>query len=184
MAAANLSLFEFLDAGADYFTVLGLAPAYDVDRDAVETAYLELSKRWHPDRFAGADSATRRRALESTSLLNEAYRTVKNRVRRAEYLCKLGGIDLDGSDEGGAPKMDRIFLMEMIERRERIEEMRRAGDDAVADFRETVEDEAVACLRAAASHLERGDVETAARALVVRRYLGRLLDEIDGNPHP
>jgi molecular chaperone HscB len=183
VAAESPSRSEFIDPAADYFAVLGLPRAYDVERDAIEDAYLALSKRVHPDRFAGADSGTRRRAVESTSLLNQAYRTVKDRVKRAEYLCKVGGVDLDSSDAGGAPKMDQMFLMEMIERREKVEGLRTQGADTLDQYREEVEDEAADVLRSAVAHLGKQELDQASRALVARRYLARLLDEIDGTPH-
>lgn len=169
-----------VDLGADYFAVFGLPPRYAVDRDELEARYLERAQAVHPDRFAAEDSAKRREAMERSALVNEAYRVLRDPVRRAEYLVRLGGIDLDSSDpRGGAPGMDQAFLLEMIERRENLEAAREAGLAALDDLRDGVDDEAAGILEAAIAELGRGDVHRAARSLVVHRYLQRLLDEIE-----
>lgn len=155
---------------------------FAVDREALERAYLERAQRMHPDRFAGGSSAQQRAAMESSAALNEGYRVLRDPVRRAEYLCKLAGIDVDSSDpQLGAPAMGQAFLMEMIERREAVEDAREQGPVAVDALRGRVEDELAAALDAAARALEADDPQDAARALVKRRYLQRLLDEIDGD---
>jgi hypothetical protein len=77
--------------------------------------------------------------------------------------------------------MGQAFLMEMIERRETVEDARERGPAAVEALRGGVEDELDAALDAAVRALEADDTQDAARALVKRRYLQRLLDEIDGD---
>ena len=175
-APANLPAF---DPGVDHFARLGLRPAIRLDREALEAAYLERSRTTHPDRFATAAPSLRRLAMEHASAVNEAYRTLRDGVRRAEYVVKLGGIDLDSSDpERGAPHPDQSFLMEMIERREALDDARDEGEDALEDLRDAVEDERDAEVEAAMAALERDDVKSAARRLVTARYLARYLEEI------
>lgn len=129
----------------------------------------------HPDRFAGADEQTRRRALDHTSLLNEAYETIKSPLRRAEYLVRLGGIDLDSTDPAtGAPHPSQAFLMDMIERRERL-----SGDVDLDDLRDETKLEREQAFDAALDALTAGEVRTAAEQLVTVRYLDRFLEEID-----
>ncbi len=164
----------------DHFARLGLPRRHALDREALETAYLQLAQKVHPDRFVGAPSGEKRAAMERSAALNEGYRILRDPVLRAEYLCKLGGVDLDSSDpHGGAPKMDQAFLVEMIERREEVAQAQQRGAAAIAKLRDRVEDELEEALDAAVDALEAEQVDPAARALVKRRYLQRLLDEID-----
>ena len=168
------------DPNLDHFARLGLERAAKLDRDALEDAYLERSRVVHPDRYATADSGTKRAALEHSSALNEAYATLRDPVRRAEYLVKLGGVDLDSSDrQTGAPHPSQAFLIEMIERRERLAEISEAGEDALDELRDEVEDELEGVFASALSALAKPDIQAAAAALVHRRYLQRFLDEID-----
>lgn len=168
-----------IDPAADYFQIFSLERGYAIDRDALEQRYLELARAVHPDRFVGAPSGERRLAMERSSALNEAYRALRDPVRRAEYLVKLGGVDLESSDPGtGAPKPDQAFLIEMIELREQLEE---AGDDedAIDALRDAIETRADECLDEAVDALGRAEIAAAARALVVHRYLRRFLEEVD-----
>lgn len=159
---------------ADYFGLLGLERGWRIDRGALEQSYLGLSQASHPDGFVGQDSATQRAAMERSSRLNQAYRTLRDPVQRAEYLVKLGGIDLDSSDpRGGAPRPSQDFLIEMIDLRERLAE----GDAAAV--RDEIEARAEQAFDAGIAALERGAVAEAARELVARRYFQRFLDEVD-----
>jgi molecular chaperone HscB len=166
---------------SDHFARFGLPRAWRIDRDALESAYLQRAAAVHPDRFAGAAVGEQRVAMEQSSALNEGYRVLRDPARRAEYLCLLGGIDLDRSDgPSAAPHMNQAFLLEMIERREAVDEARAAGAAKLDALRDAVEREADELLDAAVDALEIGDVSRAARELVARRYLARLIAEIEG----
>jgi molecular chaperone HscB len=176
-ASEPVELLEPFDPSLDHFARLGLERGWKLDRDALERRYLERSRRYHPDRFVGADSGTRRAALEHSSAVNTGYRTLRDPVARAEYLVKLGGIDLDSSDpHTGAPRPEQAFLIEMIERRDELEDASPAKLDAL---REQLEAEMDEVFDRALAALARGDARTAAAALVHRRYLDRFLHELD-----
>jgi len=160
---------------ADHFAALGLPVGYDIDRTALEQSYLALSQVHHPDRAVGGTSSEQRAAVEKSAALNEGYRVLRDPVRRAEYLCKLGGVDLDSNET--APKMDQVFLMEMIERREQLQDAKSGA--ALDALRERVGGELDVALDDAIAGLRAGALDVAARALVRRRYLQRLVDEID-----
>lgn len=149
---------------------------FNVDRDDLETRYLDRSREVHPDRFAGASSGEQREAMESAAALNEAYRALRDPVRRAEYLVCLAGIDLDA--QGSAPGMDQGFLMDMIDRRERLDAAR-GDEDALDTFFDEVEGEIQRIFGRAVERIASGDTPAAARELVARRYLQRLADEIE-----
>ena len=85
--------------GETFFAVLGLPERYAVDLEAAEAGFKERTRLVHPDRFARADPRARQISLRRTVELNEAWRTIKHPVRRAEYLMRLQGYDLAG--EGG-----------------------------------------------------------------------------------
>jgi molecular chaperone HscB len=174
---------EPFDSGLDHFARLGLDRAWRLDRNALEDAYLARSRRYHPDRHAGGDSATRRSALEHSSAINEAYQVLRDRVRRAEYLVKLGGVDLDSSDPRpplmGAPHPEQSFLIEMIDRRDQLGEVDPANaDERLDELQQEIEAELEDVFDDAVAALERGDTRAAATALVHRRYLQRFADEV------
>lgn len=158
---------------ADYFGLFGLERSWHVDRSAVEQRYLELSQQHHPDNAVGQTAGVQRAAMELSSRINAGYRVLRDPVLRAEYLIKLGGIDLDSSDpRTGAPQPTQGFLIEMIELRERLAE----GD--VEGLRDEVEARADAALDAAVAALDGGAIQRGAELLVARRYFQRFLDEV------
>ena len=77
---------------ADFFSFLGLPRKLRIDMADLEQRYRALSRQFHPDYFYNAPPAERRGALEKSSYLNDAYRTLKNPVARIEYLLKLEGV--------------------------------------------------------------------------------------------
>jgi molecular chaperone HscB len=81
----------------DYFAFLGLPRKLNVDAADLERRFRDLSRRFHPDYFYNASPAERRASLERSSYLNDAYRTLKNSVTRAEYLLKLEGLSTTAS---------------------------------------------------------------------------------------
>jgi molecular chaperone HscB len=75
----------------DYFSVFGLKPRLNLDLAALEQEFHRLSRRLHPDRFTRANENEKQWSLADTALLNDAYRTLKDPLRRTEYLLKLAG---------------------------------------------------------------------------------------------
>src|ERR1700716_2604417 len=82
-------------APVDYFTFFGLPRKLNVDVAALERGFYELSRKLHPDLNARAGSKEQEWILEQSSLLNDAYRTLKDPVRRTQYLLRLEGVELE-----------------------------------------------------------------------------------------
>lgn len=163
-----------------HFEVFGLAPSVEVDVKALEQRHRELSLESHPDRFAQADARTRLAALERTTALNEAFKVLKDPVRRAFYLLKLRGVDLDSEASAAQAKMPLTFLEEVMERRERLEAMRASRDltraRAMADATERDKTQALERARQA---LQADDVPEATHQLGRVRYFSRLIEEVE-----
>lgn len=109
----------------NYFEIFDVAVSYDVDMDAISALYRELQKTVHPDRFASAGEQQRRIAMQQTSLINQAFQTLKDPLARAQYLLSLQGIDMHSETD---TTMDAEFLMEQMEFREAIVEVRDNSD--------------------------------------------------------
>jgi molecular chaperone HscB len=82
-------------SSASFFSLFQMEPSVDVQLSSLEAAFHRLSLKLHPDCNVGADAKTQRHALEQTTLLNEAYATLSNPVRRAFYVLKMYGVDLE-----------------------------------------------------------------------------------------
>ena len=84
-----------IDFSRNYFDLFGLAPAFRFDNAVLDRAFRELQTEVHPDRFAGGSDAQKRLALQSSARVNEAYRALKDPVRRAQYILRLHDIEPD-----------------------------------------------------------------------------------------
>src|SRR6476660_7126029 len=82
-------------APVDYFAFFGLAPKLDIDVVALEKDFYEFSRKLHPDLNARGGSQEQEWSLEQSSLLNDAYRTLRDPIKRTEYLLHLEGVALE-----------------------------------------------------------------------------------------
>jgi molecular chaperone HscB len=175
------------DAAADHFQVLGGERRFALDLEALERRYKELTRILHPDRFARADPRARRASLARSVQLNEAWRTLRDPVRRAEYLLRLHGLEVAGEQgttrqtaggERARVPVPQALLMEVLELREGLAEARSAGDGVrLAALSDEVRGRRARAMTEVAAALELEAHERAASALVAVRYYDRFLDE-------
>jgi molecular chaperone HscB len=128
---------------SDYFEFFTLPRHLTIDVPALEKSFYAQSRRLHPDRFASKPVEEQEAALAQASLLNDAYRTLKDPIPRTEYLLKLEGVELEEQSQratesakaAGTQKKQLIppeLLEEVFELNMQLQEMRMAkqmGDD-------------------------------------------------------
>lgn len=176
---------------ADYFAVFGLDRRLVLDEAQLQAKFYELSRQYHPDRYAGRPADEQQFALDFTALLNDAYRVLRDPVKRAEYLLRQEGFDVGEQRSKDVPPE---LLEEVFELNMKLEELRH-GD---AEARPALEQER----RRFAEMLRRADCDLksefahfdAARdrsVLVVirgilnrRRYIENLLRDVDKTLEP
>ncbi|HEY6489007.1 MAG: Fe-S protein assembly co-chaperone HscB [Terracidiphilus sp.] len=114
--------------GGTYFSVFELVPRLDLDLGMLEHQFHKLSRKLHPDRFARASESEKEWSLADTALLNDAYRTLRDPVRRTEYLLKLHGAEIgeehSGKDRRDPSRVPADLLEEVFDLNMQIEEMR------------------------------------------------------------
>src|ERR1700746_640173 len=91
-------------APVDYFTFFGLPRKLNLDVAALEKDFYELSRKLHPDLNARAGSQEQEWSLQQSSLLNDAYRTLRDPIKRTEYLLKLEGVELEEQSKSATEK--------------------------------------------------------------------------------
>ena len=115
-------------AAGDYFSVFSLVPKLDLDLGMLEHQFHKLSRKLHPDRFARASDSEKEWSLADTALLNDAYRTLRDPIRRTEYLLKLQGAEIGeehaGKDRKDPSRVPADLLEEAFDLNMQLEEMR------------------------------------------------------------
>ena len=102
-----------------HYERLGLPGRFSVDPAELERAYLARSREVHPDYHALSGD----RDESESAALNEAYSTLKDPFRRAEYLLNM----MSAGVVTPPVPLPPAFLMRAMGLRERLEE---AGGDA------------------------------------------------------
>jgi molecular chaperone HscB len=171
--------------GADHFELLGLPRRYALDPRELEKRYQALAKETHPDRFAQSGDTERRQALLRSTALNEAYRMLRDPLRRAAYLVGLHGVPIDGQDRDGRSSvpLPPEFLGHFLSFREEFAE---APPERAATLRTQAETERGGLLKQLEEALaglgespERASVLIAAQLLLELRYYDRFLAELE-----
>ena len=178
-----------------HFEMLGLAARFDVDPGTLEARYKELSKKLHPDRFARADARARVFSLQQSTALNDAVRTLRDRTRRAEYLLRLSGLEIDGDRAGNGARTVRpgaALLAEMMDLGEAISLARLEGRTAdverlARDVRARRERTMADVERAFSGSTDQtpGDdtLQIIGNDLAALRYYDRFLADAEGKDH-
>lgn len=164
-----------MNIDADDFTLLGLRRAFSLDRSELDAAWKALQAQVHPDRFAAEGGAAQRLAMQWAVRVNEAHQRLKDPLKRAAYLCELGGAPVQAHSNTAMPG---DFLMQQMQWREALEEA-----EAVAEV-EALADEVLSQRKtrlARVTQLLDADSNPAAAAQEVRAlmFIDRLLEEID-----
>lgn len=127
-----------LAAGSDYFSFFGLPRKLRLDESALETNFYALSRQLHPDYFMNASETERQASVERTSRLNDAYRTLRDRTARAQYLLSLAGYK-EAEKKAPPDLLEEVFELNM-----QIEELKAAkkmsDEDEVQEARAALEE--------------------------------------------
>ena len=167
-----------------FYEALGLTPSLAVDPDDLKKRFYERSREWHPDRFSRATPAEQQKALDMTALLNDAFRTLRDPVKRAEYFLQENGVEL--SKEVPPELLEEVFELNMA-----LEELR-GGDVSARPQLEAARDK-FAAMRAeidsglsavgrtswSAPDLPVRQLEAIRSLLNRRRYISNLLREVE-----
>ncbi|HUB10015.1 MAG TPA: Fe-S protein assembly co-chaperone HscB [Myxococcales bacterium] len=183
-------MLQPLPPGTDRFAIFGLPRRYEIDLADLEKRFRDLSWEVHPDRHAKGTARERRVALERTTALNDAYRTLKDPLKRAAYLLELHGVKIESESgrDSAMAKLPPEFLEEVMELREGLVEARAEGDDAavqrlvvtVKERRAHAVQAVEAALRELPEHPDQERIAAAGAALARIRYYDRFDEEVQG----
>ena len=119
VAAVNHSMSKQNTTITDMFLVLEMNHSFAIDQDDLEKSYISLSKKWHPDTLTTTSTREKLAASQKTALINEAYETVKDPVKRGYHLLILQGAMGETELENTINSPD--LLEEIMEDREELD---------------------------------------------------------------
>jgi len=160
----------------NHFELFQLPARFEVDQSALDAAYREIQGRVHPDRFVGSSDGEKRVAMQWATRANDAYQTLRNPQKRAQYLCELNGVDLQTESNTAMPT---AFLMQQMEWREELGDARAGKDAAALDALDAqVRAERKQMLVTVGQQLDAGDYTAAAQGVRSLMFLDKFGDEV------
>jgi len=125
-----------VDTSEDHFRLFGLPRRYSIDTDDLHRRFLSISRNIHPDFFGNQPAEMRNLALRLSAQVNEAYRTLRDPLLRAEYMLESAG----GKSSAADKSVPEDLLAEVMALREEIENASASGDSgALAALRRRIE---------------------------------------------
>lgn len=163
----------------NYFNLLGIPERFDINLEELEKSFKDMQKVLHPDKFSTKSIEEKTISNECSSLVNQAYQTLKNPVDRISYILTLRGIHV--LVEGDTSKnniADSELMLEIFSLREKIDEAGNSPKDMaiishdIQNSIKTVRDELQNCL-------DRNDLEGLTKAAIRFKYLCKTAEEVD-----
>lgn len=102
----------------NYFELFDLPVQLTVDKDYVRKKYFALSRQFHPDYFVNKTPEEQKNALESSALLNKAFKTFQSKDETIKYVLLQKGLLAEEEKYQLSPD----FLMQMMEVNEELAE--------------------------------------------------------------
>lgn len=159
----------------NYFCLFDLPVQYDIDLHALQSNYRKIQAEVHPDKFVTASPSDRLQSMQTATLTNEAYQTLKHPTARARYLLQLRGVE---TLEDSNTAMPADFLMTQMEWREAIEDAQHAKDiDALDVLLRDIQDTGKA-LEAAFAKALADDTQTAAQLVRKLSFIDKITADI------
>ena len=111
----------------NFYDFFGLDRKLVLDADALQKRFYDLSRQWHPDRCSRRSAGEQTEALEATAILNDGYRTLRDPVRRAEYLLTEEGFPIGEQRSRDVPPelLEEVFELNMT-----LEELKGGAEEA------------------------------------------------------
>lgn len=162
----------------NFFELLQQPQQFQVDLNSLHDAQISLQAEFHPDKYVNASDQEKRISMQKAVLVNEAYETLKQPVKRANYLLSLAGIDSDDNQTTN----DASFLMEQISFREAMGECRTnaAPLDCIENITDKLKNRAVAFSTDFAQQFQSKNYdkaqESARKMMFVKKINDQLLD--------
>jgi molecular chaperone HscB len=122
---------QFAGVVVNYFQLFGFVEHFELDLNELAQIYQTLQKQVHPDKFAHASSQDQLIAVKKSTLVNDAYQTLKQPLKRAQYLLELRQVDMPNEQ---ASFSDNSFLMRQMELHEMLDDVKHAEDADTAIF--------------------------------------------------
>src|SRR5437016_7128814 len=97
---------------------MGLPPRLNLDSSSLQQTFYELSRNYHPDFYQTKTPEEKSLSEAATAMINTAYETLNDPIRRVEYLLALEGMTAEQGNSKPAIGLFEEILSVQEARRE------------------------------------------------------------------
>ena len=155
----------------NYFEIFSLTPTFNLDLTELSRVYKKLQAEFHPDKHANCSALEQENAAQTSSLINEANKCLKDPYSRARLLLRMQNFDPN------VQTMDMEFLSDMMEINDEVEmcedsetlcRLKEVNEAAIAELYVQFEE-----------HFNASELKTAAERLAKVKFLLQTRDRIE-----
>ncbi|OOF37279.1 Fe-S protein assembly co-chaperone HscB [Rodentibacter heidelbergensis] len=160
------------------FEIFGLPVDFQLDSQALNARYLELQKALHPDNFVSASALDQRMAMQKSTEVNDALKTLKDPILRAEAIVALNLCEQKDIEQKST--QDVAFLMQQLQWREQLESVENQKDEqALEALAGEIRQETHQLLTALSQSIEAQQWEQTIQLCDKLRFTRKLTEEIE-----
>ena len=165
-----------MNLAANDFALFELPVRQRLERAELDVRWKKLAAQVHPDRFVGQGAATQAQSMQWALRVNDAYRRLRDPLKRAAYLCELRGAPIEADSN---THMCGAFLAEQMDWREQLDDAN--SESAIDQLRQVVKRREIGLLDKAARELDDtgGSPQRAAEAVRSLMFVERFLQDIE-----
>jgi len=157
------------------FELFGVPEQFAQDLARIDERWKDLQREAHPDRFAAQGAAAQRIAMQWSVRINEAYKRLKDPLKRAAYLCEMRGAPIEAEKNTAMPAE---FLVVQMEWREALDDAQSPDDvDKLHEKLDLARRAALEQLRKTLD--EHGDAKAAAQQVRALMFIERFGEDIE-----
>ena len=120
----------------NYFELFELPVQFHPDPVMIKKKFYELSRKYHPDFYSKAGVNQQAEALETSSMVNRAYKTFLDEDATIRYVLKLYGL----LEEEEKYELDKSYLMEVLELNELLMEADPGDNSSIQEIKQKTEE--------------------------------------------
>jgi len=151
--------------------------SFGIDVNLLEKSFKNLQKRIHPDLYTNKSLMEQELSSQHSSLINQAYNTLKNPVKRAAYILKYF-YNIDALAETSGTYDDPAVNMEVFLLRETVDELnykntspqnKKIIDEALHEIKEK-EEQTIAQFQ---TMCQEQDIHGMTKAAIMMKYISK-----------
>jgi len=157
-----------INPSTNFFELLNVEKAYKIDLQKLQKEFRHLQTLVHPDKFSNKPKDEQSISADWSSLINKAYTTLQDPIKRGEYLLQEQNIKIPEKNESVDPE----FLMEVMEKNEEVAELKNRSE--IEKYLEELRKEIENLHLSLGESLSKQDFKEALNLLIRMRYFHNL----------